>query len=167
MLSQDVCLGKGSGKTYTTLRYSFNLFLAANWKLYNVSFKLTKWVFSYLLLMLMSEVFLFLFNKLFFLAASPEWSLLTAWLMRKFLFLREAMNLGSTRTLTSSRPDWFKCPTTWMEPLLGQRFYFFCLLLYLPDPIIMFAQTKSSVNICWVKEGRGNSWILAVCQELA
>ena len=142
-------LGKGLVKL--TLRYSFNIFLAANWKLYDVSLKLTKWVFSYLLLMFMSEVFLFLFNKLFFLATSLEWSLLTAWLVRKFLFLREAMNSGSTHTLTSSCPDWFKCPTTWMEPLLGQRFYFFCLLLYLPAPIIMFAQTKSSVNICWVK----------------
>ena len=38
--------------------------------------------------MLMSEVFLFLFNKLFFLATSLQWSLLTAWLLRKFLFLR-------------------------------------------------------------------------------
>ena len=30
ILSQDVCLGKGSGKTFTTLRYSFYLFSAGN-----------------------------------------------------------------------------------------------------------------------------------------
>ena len=34
-LSQDVYLGKGSGGTLTTLRYSFNLFAAASWEVYN------------------------------------------------------------------------------------------------------------------------------------
>ena len=33
-LSRDVCLGKGSGGTLTTLRYSFYLFSAARRKVY-------------------------------------------------------------------------------------------------------------------------------------
>ena len=41
-LSQDVCLGKGSGRTLTTLRYSFYLFSAASWEVYKVLLKLVR-----------------------------------------------------------------------------------------------------------------------------
>ena len=43
-LSQDVCLGKGSGGTLTMLRYSFYLFSAASWEVYKVPLKLVRWV---------------------------------------------------------------------------------------------------------------------------
>ena len=38
-LSQDICLGKGSGGTLTTLRYSFYLSSATSWKVYNAPLK--------------------------------------------------------------------------------------------------------------------------------
>ena len=41
-LSQDVCLGKGSGGTFKTLRYPFYLLSAASWKVYNVLLKLVR-----------------------------------------------------------------------------------------------------------------------------
>ena len=44
-LSQDVRLGKGSDGTFTTLRYSFYLFSAASWKVYNVLLKSVRWIF--------------------------------------------------------------------------------------------------------------------------
>ena len=40
-LSQDVCLGKGSGGTLRTLKYSFCLFSTASWKLYKA--RLNEW----------------------------------------------------------------------------------------------------------------------------
>ena len=43
-LSQDACLGRGSGRTFTTLRYSFYLFSAASWKVYNVLLQLVSWI---------------------------------------------------------------------------------------------------------------------------
>ena len=43
-LFQDVCLGKGSDRTLTTLRYSFYLFSAASWKVYNALLELVSWV---------------------------------------------------------------------------------------------------------------------------
>ena len=43
-LSQDVCLGKGSNGTLTTLRYSFYLFSAASWEIYKVPHKLVRWI---------------------------------------------------------------------------------------------------------------------------
>ena len=39
------CLGKGSGGTFTTLRYYFYLFSAASWKVYDVLLKLVRWAF--------------------------------------------------------------------------------------------------------------------------
>ena len=39
-LSQDVCLGKGSDGTLSTLWYYFYLFPTANWKVYNAPLKL-------------------------------------------------------------------------------------------------------------------------------
>ena len=56
-LSQDVCLGKGSGGTLTMLRYSFYLFSAASWEVYKAQLKLVRWVFSCPLLLSMSEAF--------------------------------------------------------------------------------------------------------------
>ena len=41
----ELCLGKGSGGTFTTLRYYFYLFSAASWKVYNILLKLVRWVF--------------------------------------------------------------------------------------------------------------------------
>ena len=43
-LSLDVCLGKGSDGTLTTLRYSFYLFSAASWEVYKVLPKLVRGV---------------------------------------------------------------------------------------------------------------------------
>ena len=43
-LSQDACLGRGSGRTFTTLRYSFYLFSASSWKVYNALLQLVSWV---------------------------------------------------------------------------------------------------------------------------
>ena len=75
-LSQDVCLGKGSGGTLTNLRYSFYIFSAASWEVYNGSIKLVRWVHSYSLLMSMSEVFsvTFTLNKSLHKATS-DWDL--------------------------------------------------------------------------------------------
>ena len=39
-LSQDVCLGGGSGGALTTSRYSFSLFLAASWEVSNALLKI-------------------------------------------------------------------------------------------------------------------------------
>ena len=41
-LSQEVCLGKGSGETLTTLRYCFNLFSAASSEVYNALLNLVR-----------------------------------------------------------------------------------------------------------------------------
>ena len=38
-LSQEICLGKGSGGILTTLRYSFYLFSATSWKVYSAPLK--------------------------------------------------------------------------------------------------------------------------------
>ena len=75
-LSQDICLGKGSRGTLTNLRYSFYIFSAANWEVYNDSIKLVRWVHSYSLLMSMSEVFsvTFTLNKSLHKAPS-DWDL--------------------------------------------------------------------------------------------
>ena len=62
-LFQDVCLGKGSDRTPTTLRYSFYLFSAASWKVYNAPLKLVRRVLSCPLLMSMSEAFSVTLNK--------------------------------------------------------------------------------------------------------
>ena len=62
-LFQDVCLGKGSDRTLTTLRYSFYLFSAASWKVYNAPLKLVRRVLSCPLLMSMSEAFSVTLNK--------------------------------------------------------------------------------------------------------
>ena len=43
-LSQDACLGKGSGGTLTTLRYSLYLFSAASWEVYKAQLKLVRLV---------------------------------------------------------------------------------------------------------------------------
>ena len=43
-LSRVVCLGKGSGGTLTTLRYSFYLFSAASWEIHKVLPKLVRGV---------------------------------------------------------------------------------------------------------------------------
>ena len=56
-LSQDVCLGKGSVGTLTTLRYSFYLFSAASWNRYKVLLKLVRWVHFLPHSVSMSEVF--------------------------------------------------------------------------------------------------------------
>ena len=41
-------VGEGSGKTFTDLKYSFYLFSAANWKVYNAQLILAKWILFYL-----------------------------------------------------------------------------------------------------------------------
>ena len=65
-LSQEVCLGKGSGGTVTTLRHSFHLSSATSWGARKAPLKLARWVLSCPLLMSMSEAFLSLslFNKI-------------------------------------------------------------------------------------------------------
>ena len=62
-LSQDVCLGKGSDGTLTTLRYSFYLFSASSRKVYNAPLKLVRGLLSCPLLMSMSEAFSITLNK--------------------------------------------------------------------------------------------------------
>ena len=54
-LSQEVCLGKGSGGTLTTLRHSFYLPSAASWGARKALLKLARRVLSCPLLMSMSE----------------------------------------------------------------------------------------------------------------
>ena len=56
-LSQEVCLGKGSGGTLTTLRHSFYLPSAASWGARKALLKLARRVLSCPLLMSMSEDF--------------------------------------------------------------------------------------------------------------
>ena len=56
-LSQDVCLGKGSSVTLTTLIYSFYLFSAASRRVYTALPKLAMWILSCSLLMSISEAF--------------------------------------------------------------------------------------------------------------
>ena len=66
-LSQDACLGRGSGRTFTTLRYSFYLFSTSSWEVYEAWLKLVRWVLSSPLLMSISEAFsvTFSLNKIY------------------------------------------------------------------------------------------------------
>ena len=66
-LFYDGCLGKGSGGTLRTLRYSFYLFSAACWGVYKAPLKLVRQLLSYPLLMSISEAFsvTFTLNKIY------------------------------------------------------------------------------------------------------
>ena len=72
-LSQDICLGKGSGGILTILRYSFYLFSAASWKVYKALLKLVRQVLSCPLLMSVSEAFSVLSLQIKFCTQSSQW----------------------------------------------------------------------------------------------
>ena len=72
-------MGKGSGKTFTTLRYSFDLLLVTNQKVYKALFKLMSGVFSFIpFWCLCQKSSLFLFNKFSFFTTNLEWFLFSA-----------------------------------------------------------------------------------------
>ena len=90
-------IGKGSDKTCTTLRYSFDLLLITDQKLYKSLLKLTSGVFSFIPFWgLCQKSSLFPFNKLSFLTTSLEWFLLSAQ-----IFLAQWGNSLLTRAMSS------------------------------------------------------------------
>ena len=90
-------MGKGSGKTFTTLRYSFDLLLVTNQKVYKALFKLMSGVFSFIpFWCLCQKSSLFLFNKFSFFTTSLEWFLFSAQ-----IFLAQWGNSSPHRAMSS------------------------------------------------------------------
>ena len=107
-LSQDVCLGKGSGGTLTTLRYPFYLFSAASWEVYKVPLKLLRWVVSCPLLMSMSQAFsvTFTLKKIY----TKFWVTETVFGPRIKSSPSETTNLTTPFTVSSQEQP--RCPAT-------------------------------------------------------
>ena len=97
-LSQDVCLGKGSGGTLTTLRYSFYWFSAASWEVYKTLLQLVRRVLSYPLPVPLAASFLYphYFNKIY----TKLWVTETAFGPRLKSSPSETMNLATLFTVS-------------------------------------------------------------------
>ena len=99
-LSQDVCLGKGSGETCTALTYSFYLFSAASWKVYDALLKLVR---LGLLPVPLAGGFLYLFT-LIKLCYTKLWATETCvfWVPEwNFLLRRPWMDTGTIHSMLS------------------------------------------------------------------